>query len=101
MPAQAQLHIIAISNRKGGTGKTTVAVNLAAELAMLGRRVLLIDLDSQGHCAVGLGTKVDRGDATVHRLFIDPDARLAEVIRANRRLICICHIAGLGCGQAS
>jgi chromosome partitioning protein len=77
----AQLQIIAISNRKGGTGKTTVAVNLAAELAMLGRRVLLVDLDSQGHCAVGLGIKIRRGDAAVHRLFTDPHARLVEVIR--------------------
>lgn len=76
------LHIIAISNRKGGTGKTTAAVNLAAELALLGQRVLLVDLDSQGHCAVGLGMKISRGEATVHRLFTDPEARLATLIRA-------------------
>jgi len=75
------LPIIALSNRKGGAGKTTVSVNLAAELAMLGRRVLLVDLDSQGHCAVGLGIKVNRGEPTVHRLFADPDIRLAEVVR--------------------
>lgn len=74
-------HIIAISNRKGGTGKTTVSVNLAAELATLGRRVLLVDLDSQGHCAVGLGIKVNRGDAAAHGIFTDPDARLAKVVR--------------------
>ncbi len=73
--------IIAISNRKGGTGKTTVSVNLAAELAALGRRVLLVDLDSQGHCAVGLGIKLTRGDAAVHGIFTDPDVRLASVIR--------------------
>jgi chromosome partitioning protein len=74
-------HIIAISNRKGGTGKTTVSVNLAAELAALGQRVLLVDLDSQGHCAVGLGIKVKTGERSVHGIFSDPDARLAEVIR--------------------
>jgi chromosome partitioning protein len=79
MPASPQ--IIAISNRKGGTGKTTVSVNLAAELAALGRRVLLVDLDSQGHCAVGLGIKTGTKDAAVHHLFTDPDARLAAVIR--------------------
>ena len=73
--------IIAISNRKGGTGKTTVSVNLAAEFAALGRRVLLVDLDSQGHCAVGLGVKVNCGDATVHGIFTDPDARIADVVR--------------------
>lgn len=75
------LSIIAVSNRKGGTGKTTVSVNLAAELAMLGRRVLLVDLDSQGHCAVGLGMKVGRGEATAHDIFTDPAARLAAAIR--------------------
>jgi len=73
--------IISISNRKGGTGKTTVSVNLAAELAMLGQRVLLVDLDSQGHCAVGLGVKVSRGDLTAHRIFTDPNVRLTDVIR--------------------
>lgn len=73
--------IIAISNRKGGTGKTTVSVNIAAELAALGRRVLLVDLDSQGHCAVGLGIKMAQGESTVHSLFIDPAARLTDAIR--------------------
>ena len=73
--------IIAISNRKGGTGKTTVSVNLAAELSMLGKRVLLVDLDSQGHCAVGLGIKVNRGDKVAHGIFTDPDAQLAQAVR--------------------
>jgi chromosome partitioning protein len=49
------MRVIAVANRKGGTGKTTVCVNLASELAARGRRVLVIDLDSQGHCAMGLG----------------------------------------------
>lgn len=75
------LHIIAISNRKGGTGKTTVSVNLAAELAALGRRVLLVDLDSQGHCAIGLGIKAVKSNAAAHWIFIDPDALLAPVIQ--------------------
>ena len=74
------MHVIAISNRKGGTGKTTVSVNLAAELAALGQRVLLIDLDSQGHCAVGCGVKPKTGEPSVHRLFIDTTATLSEAI---------------------
>lgn len=73
--------IIAISNRKGGAGKTTVAVNLAAELAAQGRRVLLVDLDSQGHCAAGLGVKIDKGSPTVHDLFLDPQASLSAALR--------------------
>ncbi|MBK1719075.1 ParA family protein [Thiocystis violacea] len=73
--------VIAISNRKGGTGKTTVAVNLAAELAALGKRVLLVDLDSQGHCAAGLGVKVEKGAPTAHTIFLDPQATLTEAVR--------------------
>lgn len=80
-PMPATPLILAISNRKGGTGKTTVSVNLAAEFAALGRRVLLIDLDSQGHCAVGCGIKPRADEASVHRLFIDPAATLSEAIR--------------------
>lgn len=79
MPTKPQ--VIAIANRKGGTGKTTVSVNLAAELAALGKRVLLVDLDSQGHCAVGLGMKVQRGDALAHDIFMDSETQLAQVIR--------------------
>ncbi|MEB0133732.1 ParA family protein [Actimicrobium sp. CCC2.4] len=77
--------VIAVCNRKGGAGKTTTAVNLAAELAALGQRVLLVDLDSQGHCAVGLGLKVTPGSATVHALFGTAGAgiRLMDVVQAS------------------
>lgn len=74
------MHVIAISNRKGGTGKTTVSVNLAAEFAGQGRRVLLVDLDSQGHCAVGLGIKRKAREASAHQLFAGNDHALSEAI---------------------
>ncbi len=61
--------VLIVTNRKGGTGKTTTAVNIAAELAASGDRVLLVDLDTQGHCAIGLGIQVSKGDPTFHDLF--------------------------------
>jgi chromosome partitioning protein len=73
--------VIAVCNRKGGAGKTTTSVNLAAELAHLGWRVLLVDLDSQGHCAVGLGMKVQPRQLTVHSLFVDSEATLWSAVR--------------------
>jgi chromosome partitioning protein len=57
---------LVISNRKGGSGKSSTSVNVAAELAARGQRVLLIDLDTQSHCAIGLGLKLQRDTPTVH-----------------------------------
>jgi chromosome partitioning protein len=53
-------HVIAVFNHKGGTGKTTTAVTLAAGLAAAGRRVLLVDADGQGNVAVSLGLRIER-----------------------------------------
>lgn len=73
--------VLVISNRKGGAGKTTVSVNVAAEFAAKGRSVLLIDLDSQGHCAVGLGVKVEIGQITAHDIFTTDAVRISHAVR--------------------
>jgi len=59
------MRTIAIANQKGGCGKTTVSINLAACLAREGRRTLLVDMDPQGHCALGLAVPEDQIELSI------------------------------------
>ena len=69
---------IAIINQKGGVGKTTTAVNLAAALSESGQRVCILDLDPQAHASLHLGLAAADGDSSIYRVLTG-DASLAEV----------------------
>ena len=65
---------IAIATHKGGTGKTVTAMALGAGLARTGEKSLLVDLDPQGHCSIGLGIEVDEQELTLRDFFSEPSA---------------------------
>lgn len=75
------MHVFAVVNQKGGVGKTTTSVNLAASLAAMHRRVLLIDLDAQGNSTMGVGTDKHTLERSIYDVFID-DLPARDVITA-------------------
>ncbi|MDQ0390413.1 ParA family protein [Labrys monachus] len=72
--------VFAVANKKGGTGKSTTVVNLAAELSVRGFRVLVVDLDAQGHAGLGLGRVAATGAPSVHDVLCHRSSKLVDAI---------------------
>src|SRR4030043_1155868 len=64
------MRTIAVVNQKGGCGKTTVSINLASALAELDKKVLLVDMDPQSHCAVGLAVPEEQIEQSIYDVLI-------------------------------
>ena len=73
--------IHAVANQKGGVATTTTAINLAASLAALGRRVLLVDLDPQANASSGLGVRNAPSPQSVYQVLVDEDCDVRTILR--------------------
>ncbi|WP_277613355.1 MULTISPECIES: ParA family protein [Cryobacterium] len=99
LPKPEKTRVITISNQKGGVGKTTTAVNLAAALARQGARVLVIDLDPQGNASTALGVEHRAETLSVYDVIVN-DLEMAGVVQASPEfgsLFCVpatIHLAG-------
>jgi chromosome partitioning protein len=85
--------VIAVINQKGGCGKTTISVNLAATIAFKGKSVLIIDFDPQGHASLGLGVEEARLQYTLYDVLIEETSIETAIIPVTKNLFLLpCNI---------
>ena len=81
--------IISFVNQKGGVGKTTSSINLAASLGLLGKKTLLIDLDPQGNSTTGVGINKGETSASVYELLVDSAEVKDVIIKTKFKNLCV------------
>ncbi len=74
---KGRARIVTVINQKGGVGKTTTVINIAAQLALRGFNILVIDSDSQGNCATGLGVDKSKVKETTRDLILNPETAIS------------------------
>jgi chromosome partitioning protein len=77
--------ILAVAAHKGGVGKTTTAMSLSAALALAGKKVLLVDLDPQGHSTLGLGIELGDDEPSLRDIFTDRPLPFEKIVRETQR----------------
>ena len=75
-----RLLIIAITNQKGGVGKTTTSINVSAAVALMGKKVLLVDMDPQGHSTISTVANPEKFEKSLYDVLMNKSEKLEDVI---------------------